>query len=146
MRPPGRIPARGDVQGTVRRPDRKLLINFVTAFDPLTREARLNRPAGPGSAFEPPTDLYETDDALVVRMEIAGMTADAISLSLDESTGRLTISGSRSQAPDGSRRRFYSAEVAFGPFARRGVWGGVRARAFHCFRIGVIAVCARAYG
>jgi len=102
----------------MRRPDRKLLINFVTTFDPLSREARLSRPDSSQSSFEPPTDLYETDDALVVRMEIAGMAADAISLSLDEGSGRLTISGNRSQTVTGSRRRFYSVEIASGPFAR----------------------------
>jgi HSP20 family protein len=65
-----------------------------------------------GHIRRPPTDVYETPDALIVRMEIAGMHEDDFSISL--SRQHLAIRGIR---PDVSERRAYhQMEISFGEF------------------------------
>ncbi len=76
------------------------------------------RPKASDQGFQPPTDIYETGDAIVVRMEIAGMQSEEINILIDEGSGRLTISGVR---PDPSReepRRYLNVEIECGEFAR----------------------------
>src|SRR6266568_846601 len=68
--------------------------------------------------WKPRTDVYETDDELIVHMDIAGMQADDFSVELDE--GILRISGERTTRQPGSGKRHYHAmEVQIGPFERR---------------------------
>ena len=62
--------------------------------------------------WRPPTDLYETEDRYIIRVEIAGMNKEEFCVSLDGNT--LTISGSR---PDMQlRRSFHQVEIPFGDF------------------------------
>jgi HSP20 family protein len=63
-------------------------------------------------SWRPPTDVYETEDALVVRVEVAGMQASGFSISLDKRN--LQIHGNR---PDNSERgAFHQMEIPFGEF------------------------------
>ncbi len=65
------------------------------------------------NAWSPPTDAYETQDAYIVRMEIAGMREEDFEVSLERDT--LLIMGSR---PDSTERRAYhQMEIRFGKFA-----------------------------
>lgn len=68
--------------------------------------------------FAPPTDIYETSEAIVVRVEIAGMSAEEINLALDESTGRLTIAGVRDDPAREEPRRYINVEIECGDFIR----------------------------
>lgn len=63
--------------------------------------------------WRPPTDVFETEDVVVVRVEIAGMRESDFSVALD---GRyLSIRGTR---PDISERRAYhQMEIRFGEFS-----------------------------
>jgi HSP20 family protein len=62
--------------------------------------------------WRPPTDMYETEENIFVRVEIAGMEGGDISISLDQNI--LTISGTR---PDlNERRAFHQMEINFGEF------------------------------
>ncbi len=62
--------------------------------------------------WRPPTDLYETDEKYIIRVEIAGMNKEEFCVSLENNT--LTISGSR---PDMQlRRSFHQVEIPFGDF------------------------------
>jgi len=63
--------------------------------------------------WRPPTDVYETDDAIVVQVEIAGVRQEDISISLYER--RLTISGVRHN-PGPDRRAYHQMEVQLGEF------------------------------
>ena len=64
------------------------------------------------SVWSPPTDVYETEDAFVVRIEIAGMREEDFDVALDE--GMLNVSGLR---PDRNERRAYhQMEIWFGRF------------------------------
>ncbi|MGD9497913.1 MAG: Hsp20/alpha crystallin family protein [Armatimonadota bacterium] len=95
---------------------RRLLVNLVTNADPRGRvPLRLERSE---QGFQPPVDIYETIDAIVVRVEIAGMTAEAINLSLDESTGRLAIWGRREDPATEEPRRYFNVEIECGEFMR----------------------------
>jgi len=96
---------------------RKLLINFVTNADPGGRE-RVMRSRGEEQGFQPPTDIYQTADAIVVRVEIAGMRAEEIDLSLDDNSGRLTISGVREDPAGEEPRRYVNVEIDCGEFVR----------------------------
>jgi HSP20 family protein len=63
--------------------------------------------------WSPPTDLYETENAYVVRVEIAGMHRRDFSVVLENNF--LTISASRPDTPE--RRAYHQMEVRFGEFS-----------------------------
>ncbi len=62
--------------------------------------------------WQPPTDLYETDEKFIIRVEIAGMNKEEFCVSLENNI--LTISGSRPDMP--LRRSFHQMEIMFGDF------------------------------
>ena len=63
--------------------------------------------------WSPPTDEYETEDAYVVLVEIAGMSDHDFEVSLENNT--LLISGVRSDLLE--RRAYQQMEIRFGKFA-----------------------------
>ena len=63
--------------------------------------------------WSPPTDLYEIEDAYVVRVEIAGMRQQNFSVTLENNF--LIISGVRSETPE--RRAYHQMEIRFGEFS-----------------------------
>jgi HSP20 family protein len=65
------------------------------------------------SVWSPPTDVYETEQAYVARVEIAGMREEDFEVSVEDNT--LSISGAR---PDHTERRaFQQMEIRFGKFS-----------------------------
>ena len=65
------------------------------------------------NVWSPPADQYETENAYVARVEIAGMREDDFEVSIENDT--LLITGIR---PDASERRAYhQMEIRFGKFA-----------------------------
>jgi len=63
-------------------------------------------------AWRPPTDVYETVEEYVVRVEIAGMHDTDFSIVLDSRT--LSIRGIRSDTPE--RRAYHQMEIRYGEF------------------------------
>lgn len=63
-------------------------------------------------AWRPPTDVYETDDALIIRIEVAGMRESDFTISLVERS--LAIRGIRQDTSE--RRAYHQMEIAFGEF------------------------------
>jgi HSP20 family protein len=63
--------------------------------------------------WTPPTDLFETDDKFVVRVEIAGLRDQDFAVTLDHNY--LVIAGSRSDIPE--RRAYHQMEIRFGEFS-----------------------------
>ena len=64
------------------------------------------------SIWSPPTDIYETEENFIVRMEIAGMREDEIEVAVENNV--LMISGNR---PDlNERRAYHQMEIRFGKF------------------------------
>ncbi len=66
--------------------------------------------------WRPPTDVYETDDALVVKMVISGASEKDISIVLEGNT--LAISGRRLDRSDDKKLCFYLMEIRYGYFER----------------------------
>ncbi len=70
-----------------------------------------------GDSWQPDVDIFETEAALVVRVEIAGVRSQDLNVKVDGQI--LRIAGIR-PAPDGSQvRRLHQMEIASGPFERR---------------------------
>ena len=63
--------------------------------------------------WRPPTDVYETDEQIVVQVEIPGVESASFSVSLNER--RLSVSGTRVD-PGPERRAYHQMEVHFGEF------------------------------
>jgi len=63
-------------------------------------------------AWHPPTDVYETDDCVVVKVEIAGMEEKDFGISLDGK--RLLISGIRRDPA--SKLGYQQMEILYGTF------------------------------
>jgi HSP20 family protein len=62
--------------------------------------------------WHPPTDLYETEEHYIVRVEVAGMNKEEFCVNLEED--RLDISGSR---PDLQlNRAYHQMEIPYGNF------------------------------
>lgn len=73
----------------------------------------------PAGEWRPPTDVYETQDRLVVKMELAGVPEEAIDITLY--ADHLVVTGHRqdSQPMDasaGQQVSFYEAGIHYGPF------------------------------
>ena len=66
-----------------------------------------------GTVWVPPTDVYETEDNLVVQVEIAGVQPADFAVSLHER--RLSISGTRGDHGP-ARRAYHQLEVHYGEF------------------------------
>jgi HSP20 family protein len=62
--------------------------------------------------WRPPTDVYETDDAVIVKIEIAGMNPDDFTISYHERL--LTVSGSRQDVD--AKLSFHCLEIPYGEF------------------------------
>lgn len=62
--------------------------------------------------WRPPTDVFETEQAVIVRVEIAGMREDDFSISLTGS--QLTVRGNRPDIQE--RRAYHQMEITFGEF------------------------------
>ena len=64
------------------------------------------------SVWSPPTDMYETQENFVVRLEIAGMREEDFEVAVENNV--LVISGHR---PDlNERRAYHQMEIRFGKF------------------------------
>jgi HSP20 family protein len=102
-------PSRGSGSSTVHPAD-ELEVYF--------NEVAHGRPVGfvASSKWKPPTDIYETDDALVVSMDIAGM--ESADFSVEFADGILTIGGERKPRRE-EKPHYHAMEVQVGPFERR---------------------------
>jgi HSP20 family protein len=64
----------------------------------------------------PAMDVYETDDKLVVTVELPGMSADDVEVSVEDAT--LTISGTRAFSSEVEEESFHRIERRYGTFSR----------------------------
>jgi HSP20 family protein len=62
--------------------------------------------------WHPPTDVYETDEYLVVKVEVAGMDEEHLNIFLTDRT--LVISGIREDPT--AKLAYQQFEIAYGPF------------------------------
>jgi HSP20 family protein len=95
-------------------------VHLADELDVYFNEVAHGRPVGfvASPKWKPRTDVYETDDELIVHMDIAGMRAEDFAVELNE--GILKISGERTtRQPGVGKRHYHSMEVQIGPFERR---------------------------
>lgn len=102
---------------------RDILRQMELEMQKLSDEALLSAfsPLGAAERFwQPPVDLCETHDALVLKAEIAGVQPDRLDVSLSGDSRVLVISGIRSEEEDERRARVrcYQLEIYYGPFER----------------------------
>ena len=62
--------------------------------------------------WRPPTDVFETEEAVIVRVEVAGMGEQDFTIALEERL--LTIRGNRTDILE--RRAYHQMEIRFGEF------------------------------
>lgn len=88
------------------------------------------RPAAAGK-WHPLADIYETDTAWVIKVELAGVRPEDFSLTVEK--GVLTVKGTRRDEFEGRWRRFHQAEIPYYEFERSfsippsGDEGGIKA-------------------
>jgi HSP20 family protein len=74
--------------------------------------------AQPGKVSEahwaPNTDVYVTDDGLVIKVELAGMRREDLELTIEGN--RLRISGQRADGCRGAKCKFLVMEINYGSF------------------------------
>jgi HSP20 family protein len=69
---------------------------------------------GGGGLWRPPLEVYETDDALVVCAEIAGMNEEHLQVVVDGSV--LSIRGERPDPNQAEKRSYHEARIPYGAF------------------------------
>ena len=73
--------------------------------------------AGSGlSTWTPPVDIHETDDALVIKAELPGISKDDVSIDVHQNT--LTLRGQRKHEAEVKQDNYHRMERAYGTFQR----------------------------
>ena len=67
-------------------------------------------------AWVPPTDVYETKDAVFVRMELAGV--DPKTIQIEARSREVIVRGVRCDCHEGCKLQVAQMEIAYGPFER----------------------------
>jgi HSP20 family protein len=66
--------------------------------------------------WTPPVDLYETDDALILKAELPGVSKDDVSIEIHQNT--LVLRGERKHEAEVKEDRYHRVERAYGSFQR----------------------------
>ena len=72
----------------------------------------------PHSPWSPPTDVYETADSYVVRMEICGIENVARDVDIELNQNVLTVKGYRRDRCSDTKIGFHQMEIHYGYFER----------------------------
>lgn len=67
--------------------------------------------------WRPRTDMFETDDEIVIMVDLAGITTRDFRLQLEGN--QLILRGIRREYCCEGKRKYYKMEIDFGPFERR---------------------------
>jgi HSP20 family protein len=87
----------------------------VSSVHYVSQSSMVGEQAGPGAHWRPNTDVYTTDEGLVIKVELAGMRSENLQITVEEGN-KLRIAGQR---PDGCRAakfNFLAMEINYGPF------------------------------
>jgi HSP20 family protein len=66
--------------------------------------------------WRPNVDVYESEDSVVIVVELAGVARDEVSVVFDD--GKLRISGLRSDGAPHKKRRYRQMEICYNEFER----------------------------
>lgn len=67
--------------------------------------------------WQPPTDVYETDENIIVKLDISGVKANDVNITFNDNI--LTICGTRGSNSIHSKTCFYQVEIRYGLFERK---------------------------
>ncbi len=67
--------------------------------------------------WRPPADAYETEDAFIVQIELAGLDPTQIEVLAD--SDYLVVRGVRQDISPPGKKHFHEMEISVGPFTRR---------------------------
>jgi len=68
------------------------------------------------STWNPSVDIYETDDALVIKAELPGVSKDDVSIDVHQNT--LTLRGQRKHEAEVKDEQYHRVERSYGSFQR----------------------------
>ncbi|MDX1709008.1 MAG: Hsp20/alpha crystallin family protein [Desulfobacterales bacterium] len=85
---------------------------FSESFD----SSRELEDAGRLTDWRPPVDIYETDDGFILKIELAGIAKEDVTVEVKDNV--LTISGERLLDPQIKDEQYYRKERSFGKFQR----------------------------
>lgn len=101
------------VRRSVQRTPERLQQEMEQVFRALV-PARPNSATRESGLWRPPVEVFETEDALVVSAEIAGMDERELSVVIEHDV--LSIRGERMHPRTGERRIYREAGIAYGRF------------------------------
>lgn len=105
-------------------PDLELIRRMESEMQRIAEEAMRAFMVGeppPDRFWQPRVDVHETEEAVMVRLELAGVDTASLRVSLSSNDRYLTVAGERRE-PDterAARVRCYRLEIYFGPFETR---------------------------
>ena len=105
-----------DVIEKMRKLQREAERSFFDFFGPSRRNPSAR------STWHPTADVYETDEAWVIQVELAGVRTDDVSVSL--ARGVLRVQGVRRNESQGTRRTYHQAEFNYHGFERHFLLAG----------------------
>lgn len=88
-----------------------------TADAPASADTTFDQGTDPRGTWAPPLDVYETPDKLNVLVELPGMAASDVEITVEENV--LTLRGQRPFYEGVGEEAFHRIERRFGPFQRR---------------------------
>lgn len=90
----------------------------MTRFTEEALRAFLDNRGGISRFWQPAADIHETDDTLVIKLEVAGATTETLSVTLSGDGRHLTVSGARGEGSSEVKVLCHQLEIYFGPFER----------------------------
>lgn len=88
----------------------------LITWDPFREFSRVWDDDLMGANFVPSADVYQDKDNVIVEMDVPGIDADKLDISLENDV--LTVSGSREEKNEVKREDYYRKEIRSGSFAR----------------------------
>ncbi|MHB8780955.1 MAG: Hsp20/alpha crystallin family protein [Candidatus Geothermincolia bacterium] len=93
------------------------LQDLIMPFEEALKELREQRRGEAGSAWMPRMDVFARDDKMIVKVELPGMGADDVDITLED--GYIVISGEKSREERIEERQYYRVERSYGHFSRK---------------------------
>src|SRR5437763_14172306 len=113
------MPDSGGSSGRPSRGSGSFTVHPAEELEVYFNEVAHGRPVGfvASDKWKPPTDIFETDEALVVYMDIAGMRSEDFTVEYVDCI--LTIAGERQASRQEGNPHFHASEVRVGLFETR---------------------------
>jgi len=77
---------------------------------------RIHIPAATGAKWKPPLDIYELEDQIVIKLELAGVKRKEIDIT--QEGNRIRISGKRNTGDREQIHTYHQMEINYGEFER----------------------------